>query len=227
MADLLVLRGRRFDLTLREEASAVDGGSWQRNLLHPGELVLSGEASSADQAVRSARRAGRLWARFTPCLPLSRRTAHGQPDKFAGMPRLIDRSSYRSWPPAPRKPLDRLFGSLLFRPHRPPHRPPCRRHAGRARRHRARAALPRRSKRPPASPSVPSPSRVDGSAMANTAPARNPSAPSARGCSSRSWKNASVHGRPARRRQRPRGSEVGRPRPAMRYPPCWSRLGRA
>ena len=66
MTDSLVLRGRRFNLTVREEPDAVGNFSWQWTLASPGELVLSGEASSADQAIRSARRAGRLWARFTP-----------------------------------------------------------------------------------------------------------------------------------------------------------------
>jgi hypothetical protein len=66
MTDSLVLRGKRFDLTLYEERRAIAGGSWQWMLAAPGELVLSGEAPSADQAIRSAQRAGRLWARLTP-----------------------------------------------------------------------------------------------------------------------------------------------------------------
>jgi hypothetical protein len=66
MTDSLVFRGRQFNLTVHEETDTVGNLSWQWMLVSPGQLVLSGEAASADQAVRSARRAGRLWARFTP-----------------------------------------------------------------------------------------------------------------------------------------------------------------
>jgi hypothetical protein len=62
MTDSLVLRGKRFELTVREAPSTASNFSWQWILSSPGELVLSGEASSADQALQSARRAGRLWA---------------------------------------------------------------------------------------------------------------------------------------------------------------------
>lgn len=66
MMDSLVLRGKKFALTLRPESSDGRAGSCQWILASPGKLVLSGEAPSADEAARSARRAGRLWARLTP-----------------------------------------------------------------------------------------------------------------------------------------------------------------
>jgi hypothetical protein len=66
MTDSLVLRGRQFDVTVHQESTAIGNTSWQWILASPGKLVLSGEASSADQAMRSARRIARLWARLNP-----------------------------------------------------------------------------------------------------------------------------------------------------------------
>jgi hypothetical protein len=63
MIENLLLRGRRFDMTLRQGEGAC---GWQWMLAAPGELVLSGEEPNAELAVRSARRAGRLLARLKP-----------------------------------------------------------------------------------------------------------------------------------------------------------------
>lgn len=68
MTDSLVLDGKKFDLTLRADQCNGGAGAWQWILASPGELVLSGEAPSADEARRFARCAASLWAAADPLL---------------------------------------------------------------------------------------------------------------------------------------------------------------
>jgi hypothetical protein len=64
MTDALVLGGKRFELTLREQETG--GRAWQWMLAAPGELLMSGEEPTADEALRAACRAGSIWATLTP-----------------------------------------------------------------------------------------------------------------------------------------------------------------
>lgn len=55
----MTIDGKRFELTVKEQPGRV---SWHWIITAPGELVLSGEASSEMQALQSACRAGRALA---------------------------------------------------------------------------------------------------------------------------------------------------------------------
>jgi hypothetical protein len=56
----LTIDGKQFELTVREQPD----GDWHWLITAPGELVLSGEAPSEMQAMQSACRAGRAFARL-------------------------------------------------------------------------------------------------------------------------------------------------------------------
>lgn len=61
MMQSMTIEGKKFHLTVREQPSRE---TWHWIITAPGELVLSGEASSEIQALRSACRAGRAFARL-------------------------------------------------------------------------------------------------------------------------------------------------------------------
>jgi hypothetical protein len=67
MTEMLTIRGRKFALTICPQPDRPRPDckvAWQWILAAPGQLVLSGEAASADHAERSARRAGRALVRI-------------------------------------------------------------------------------------------------------------------------------------------------------------------
>jgi hypothetical protein len=57
----MTIEGKKFDLTVREQPSQE---TWHWIITAPGELVLSGDAGTEIQAMRSACRAGRALARL-------------------------------------------------------------------------------------------------------------------------------------------------------------------
>ena len=61
MTRRLTIEGKRFELTLREQSPS---GGWHWLIALPGELVLSGDAPSEIQAMRSACEAARALARL-------------------------------------------------------------------------------------------------------------------------------------------------------------------
>ncbi len=58
----LTIDGKHFQLTVREQPHS---DTWQWIVTSPGQLVLSGEAPSEMQALRSACRAGQTLARHS------------------------------------------------------------------------------------------------------------------------------------------------------------------
>jgi hypothetical protein len=61
MRELLTIDGKPFYLTLRPQG----GGDWHWLIAAPGEIVLSGDAPSQQQALASAREAGSALARLS------------------------------------------------------------------------------------------------------------------------------------------------------------------
>jgi hypothetical protein len=61
MRELLTIDGKSFYLTLQPQ----DRGAWHWLIAAPGEIVLSGDAPSQQQALDSAREAGSALARLS------------------------------------------------------------------------------------------------------------------------------------------------------------------